>query len=733
MASADDTASFTFSWRALKLLGRGLYSNPWSALSELVANGLDAGASEVYVYVDARNKSNAVVEVIDNGCGMSRADIDTYVKVGHDKRKAAMLSEHADARPKGRKGIGKLAALFLSPHFFLSTRHAEGSSSWELDAREDRVDDDENPTLVSVVDTDWTPNDDVWSGLATGTRLTMLGVDLTGYGPQAIGALGTRLANQFLLPVSSTPRILLWVHTRDDEVEPEYAPVEKNVAYNNLAAAIVNFPDDSVRPAELSDELPTMTLPVRGLPGGNYLHTQERLPMKVRPDEDKAWPEIKDVVDLPGMTYNGVKFVMAGWLGVHATIENAAAQENDPRFTKNRFYNPAQIRVYVRGKLASDRLLSQLGLTGTFANYIEGEISFDLLDEDTLPDIATSNRQDFDETDKRVTLLRAIVRPLARSLIQSRVNLAGRISDEVDEEKLRRETASKRQFSAQVRADLDSHEEISLATRDELELVITNKIQGDVLPKQSFRVFISHASADRPFVAFIDELLRARGARIDEIFFTSRTGTTEVLQDDRALGEVVKRNIIDDNCLVFYMTSKNFMSSQYCLFEGGAGWATRSVSEYLKLNVDFRSIPAWLTNGRGEALLLDSSNNIELRPDIYNYLVVGVLNPMIQHMNRGRDIAGADLIPLFDSVEFPSAVDMRRAGKAPRDYFDPLIVEHWEVVVDSGLAAYLDRYLSPSPGEARIAELEEENMDLRTRLAILERSADGPQSGPSGV
>lgn len=132
MAAVNDEASFTFSWLALKLLGRGLYSNPWSALSELVANGLDAGATEVYVYVDARDKSNAVVEVIDNGGGMSRDDIDTYVKVGYDKRKSESHNSIADASPKGRKGIGKLAALFLSPHFYLSTRHLEGASSWEL-------------------------------------------------------------------------------------------------------------------------------------------------------------------------------------------------------------------------------------------------------------------------------------------------------------------------------------------------------------------------------------------------------------------------------------------------------------------------------------------------------------------------------------------------------------------------------------------------------------------------
>ena len=37
---------FTFGWLALKLLGKSLYSNAWSAISELVANGFDAKCLE---------------------------------------------------------------------------------------------------------------------------------------------------------------------------------------------------------------------------------------------------------------------------------------------------------------------------------------------------------------------------------------------------------------------------------------------------------------------------------------------------------------------------------------------------------------------------------------------------------------------------------------------------------------------------------------------------------------
>lgn len=717
MPTVNDEASFTFSWLALKLLGRGLYSNPWSALSELVANGIDAGATEVYVYLDARDKTNAVVEVIDNGSGMSRPDIDTYVKVGYDKRKAESHIDHGSAKPKGRKGIGKLAALFLSPHFYLSTRHEDGESSWELDAREGKVVDDENPSLIAVDSTPATTNDGLWAELVTGTRLTMLGVDLTGYGAQAVNALGTRLANQFLLPVNETPRILLWVLTTGEESDPDYEPVVKSIAFGNLSDVVMGFPDSSFQPPELVASPQTLKIPAKGLPGDSYAHTPTRSPMRVEPEQDETWAEVASEVDTASKTFREVPFTLTGWIGVHATINNEFAQDNDDRFTKNRYYNPAQIRVYVRGKLASDRLLSQLGLTGTYVNYIEGEIEFDLLDDDLLPDIATANRQDFDETDKRVTLLRALVRPLVRGLIQGRNNLASTIAAEVGREKDRRETASKRHFSEQLQVDLDQHGDIPQPTRDELQMVIVNKIQGDVAPKQSFRVFISHAKADRAFAVFIDELLRARGVFPEEVFFTSRTGATDVLLDARRLSEVVKRNITDDNTLIFYMTSKNFLSSQFCLFEGGAGWATRAVSQYLKLNIEYDTIPDWLTNGTGEAILLGADNAIELTPEIHNYLIDGILNPMIEHLNRGRDVAGETTILPFTRAEFPSTVEMKREGKTPKDYFDDTIVEHWSAVVEDELAAYLQKYFEPSEEARQLEELKAENARLSAELS----------------
>ena len=63
------------------------------------------------------------------------------------------------------------------------------------------------------------------------------------------------------------------------------------------------------------------------------------------------------------------------------------------------------------------------------SNYIEGEISFDILDDDDLPDIATSSRQDFLD-DERVELLIDIVDPILKALFNLRIDIGQTIREE---------------------------------------------------------------------------------------------------------------------------------------------------------------------------------------------------------------------------------------------------------------------------------------------------------------
>ena len=116
--NTDNAIYFNFSYSALKLLGKNLYNNSAAAISELVANGLDAKAKNVYVYIDMSDKAHSVIEIMDDGMGMDYNDLaEKYVWIGRNKREDTDILAEDRKNVMGRKGIGKLAALFLSNNY----------------------------------------------------------------------------------------------------------------------------------------------------------------------------------------------------------------------------------------------------------------------------------------------------------------------------------------------------------------------------------------------------------------------------------------------------------------------------------------------------------------------------------------------------------------------------------------------------------------------------------------
>ena len=206
---------FTFGWLALKLLGKSLYSNAWSAISELVANGFDAGARKVYVYINNTNKADATIELFDNGHGMDENGMVTYAKVGFNKREGKTPVDDGYL-VMGRKGIGKLAALYLSEDYYLFSKTDHSDLKWQMTYRENAEDEEEKPFL-SVIDY----NVDLicqkeWETCETGTLLRLNHVNLTGLGDVAYDALARKLANFFAIGSMGERNIYLCVHSKGE-------------------------------------------------------------------------------------------------------------------------------------------------------------------------------------------------------------------------------------------------------------------------------------------------------------------------------------------------------------------------------------------------------------------------------------------------------------------------------------------------------------------------------------
>jgi len=675
--------NFSMNYYALKTFGRQQYSNAWAALSELVANGFDAGADKVHLYINMVDKHNSMIEIIDNGDGMDISDLTTkYSIIGRNRR----LENPSDNKAAGRKGIGKLAALYLSDRYQIISVKNRQTTAWEVNVS--GKGDTEIPSLEPVNFETLEPIcNDIWNAKSRtqGTLIRLLNVDLTRIGERSIEALKQKLSNYFLFDSLDSELYICVVRNSTDEVK--FEKVQKQVAFDNMSHIYcsdenllsINKTDFKV---DYVDKMKTRkTLVVE--------RVIDRLPV------DVAMAQPGNRINVSGMgTFYGVTkpYSLTGWLGVHASIETGAARENDDRFVRNNYYNPNQLRVYVRNKLANENILSRLGLVGTYANYIEGEISFDILDDNDFEDIATTNRQDFSVVDDRVKLLLDILRGLCRQLLQRRQELADKVNKEKNEGDTTIQSKQKSNFARETHRDLISAG-VPPEQADELSFVIANKLQGDYDVKTDYKFFISHASKDRNFTDFISHYLKHRGFYWDkdatktEIFYSS-DGTD--ITDSTPLADIIKKMILDSNTDILFLTSDYFMRSQYCLFEGGAAWATRAILDYSIVALDYNSIPDFLTNKKSEfSFSTKNKNSFILNEQNYSNLVI-VLNRIISHLNKNRQQKGEQEVSLISEPSFDDLVQMKALGKEPKDYMDTDVYTYWQTYVIDQLDNYFE-------------------------------------------
>ena len=676
-----DNIRFSLTYRALKMFGRQLYSNAWSAISELVANGFDAGAGNVYLYIDMRDKSRSTVELIDNGSGMNEQDIrNKYVIIGRNRRQ----DDDQDVAT-GRKGIGKLAALYLSDKYNIITKKDSNVTAYSVDVS--NLDDDSVPELVEIQKEEVSIFcSDIWSKETrdSGTIIQLHNVDLSRLGDIALESLKHKLSNYFLY--SNMAKQLEVCIIKDTSDKYEFKPVEKKIAFDNMAS--IYYTDSSLLDCQKDDY------------SVQYYNKLGQLVTVNYPREIKVFPETitdaktKQVFPLSGKIHlNGKEkeYALKGWIGIHSTIEQQPAQGNDNRYIKNQFYNPNQIRIYVRNKLASENVISRLGLTAQYANYLEGELSFDILDDSDLEDIATANRQDFSVEDERVKLMLYLIRGLARHLLNDRQELADKINalKRKGDDQIR--SKEKTQFAQSIKQDLVSAN-VSEDIADQIAPIIGNKLKGEYELKTSYKLFVSHSKKDRIFTDFITKYLCHRGFSLTEdpdttdIFYSS-DGLDITSLDP--LSVVIKDMIVNHNTDILFFTSKNFLQSQFCLFEGGAAWATRSIVDYSIISIDYKNIPTFLTNGKPEFTFeSDNPSSFELNSQNYKNIIT-ILNRAIKHLNNNKRIQGKPEVQLIEEIEIPDKVQLQKLGKKMEDYFDADVYAYWQEYVIKQLDVYL--------------------------------------------
>lgn len=432
MDNTNDKIFFNFSYFALKLLGKGLYSNPWTAIAELVANGLDAKATCVRIFIDMSDKKNSEIEIFDNGTGMTYSDLaEKYVLIGKNKREDLSLDEASKNKVMGRKGIGKLAALYLSSKYYLISKSAGQETAWYFDMSNER--DSEIPSLnrvnlsqIEVLSAEY------WDKLTSGTMIKLKNVDLTNIGIQSIEGLKARLSDYYVLDSISGKIELAVRYQKNTPIE--FQEVAKNIAFRNFYALFDNSNSNIKSRIAESVYFPSADDAVRRKPRHTVIIDESTY---------NTSGTRHFVIEDGSLSEKEIPYSLTGWIGIHASIKKDDAQVNDPLFLKNKAYKSTQLRLYVRKKLAVEDFMPYLKNTQAFSNYIEGEINFDVLDDNSLGDIATSNRQGFAEDDERVALLIDLVKPIVSTLIVQRVKVGQEIREEEDKIKKEHEAALK--------------------------------------------------------------------------------------------------------------------------------------------------------------------------------------------------------------------------------------------------------------------------------------------------
>lgn len=426
---------FNFTYYAMKLLGKNLYASPWTAVSEIVANGIDAKAKNVHVLVDIRDKAHAVVEIFDDGQGMSYEDLrDKYTLIGRNKRNSG---DNILGKTLGRKGIGKLAALYLSPRYFLYTKNSKGISAWTVDTTQ--YSDDDIPEMLQVeYNTDRLISSEAWNTQKQGTMIHLSDVDLRKVGPERLKLLPLSLADYYLDTVIDCCISVCVLQNREDDIV--FTPISKNNQFKTMYAIFDN--------TSLGYDKKVLSSVYVTNPNTREEVDFPRKTQVLDPDKFGCVGTIP-LLDTHGVERT-VKYEMTGWIGIHASLRNDVLERSVPGYKKAR---ANALRLYVRGKLAVDNLMNYIKSSQALATYIEGEISFDILDEDMFEDASTSGREGYNLTDPRIQLLIDISKKIVRALIDERTAIGNQVNSEIRAlEKKERDEAERRKREAEEKA-----------------------------------------------------------------------------------------------------------------------------------------------------------------------------------------------------------------------------------------------------------------------------------------
>lgn len=138
------------------------------------------------------------------------------------------------------------------------------------------------------------------------------------------------------------------------------------------------------------------------------------------------------------------------------------------------------------------------------------------------------------------------------------------------------------------------------------------------------KIFISHATADKPIVEKFVTLLEQIGVKQDQLFCSSVAGYG-IPQGSGDLYDFIRNEMSNDNLFVIMMLSKNYYNSPACLNEMGAAWIKQSAYQSVLLPGFQYSEIKGAVNPRDISFCLSDKEN-------RNYALTELKNRIITHL-----------------------------------------------------------------------------------------------------
>lgn len=613
----------------LRQLGSQLYGDTPSVIAELVANSYDADAHNVWITIDTED-NNVLVE--DDGKGMSASDINnSFLNIGYDKRDGEEKTT-LGRKIMGRKGIGKLAAFSLTNCVIVCSVKAGQKSGCIMDFK--KITNGAEPEALESHQIEF--DGSKLSKAGTGTRIELKEV-------KKRVALSYRFIVNKLIRTFDVNDEDFTIHIRKNG--DRYQTLHRtNLDFFSIMDTILIIGDEhldefeAVKKNGISDKYKSVTT------FSDYLENQKP---KTK-NKLMAFPYTIDVEDAEGNEVT-VDFQLHGWIGTvsslpelrklsEALVASEDGEEDKITISDNR------ISLYSRGKLGEYDILPKVKNNRNSEAYVIGELFVDVFEEDSLADMAISNRRGYDEGDNRYIETVKIVKRLLGYIVDQKDHVLKQQKEDVEEAET---NVIKEQLAQRSKSKEIFEKRLSLEERSTVQEENFQFARAITSSRATKKIFISHSNKLKLYGQFIVDVLENYGVDVRaSIIFTS----------DPRLGVPQGRDIYDylkecfrDELFIIFLFSRAFYDSNVCISEAGAAWATNQSCLNAIIDIGFNDIEKPSNNALSSIKLKnlhDEEQRITLSEFFSRIINVGL------HQNVDQEKLEKSIQEMIDSEKY---------------------------------------------------------------------------------